>query len=432
MVATREQLDRLQAQGLADLLAAILPSHAFYARKLADFSPSRLSFPRDLARLPFTTREELLAAQRQFPPHGGLITYPFERYTRMHQTSGTSSGVPLRWYDTPESWQGLLDGWIEKFAFGGITARDVLFFPFSFGPFIGFWSAFEAGLKLGCRCLPGGGMSSSARLRFLLANEATVVFCTPTYGLRLLEVAHQEGIDLVSSSVRALIVAGEPGGSIPTTRQRLETGWGARVFDHNGMTETGPLGFETLESPASLTLLETAIWPEVVDAAGNPVPPGTPGELVVTSFRRVASPLIRYRTGDVVCVDPDPDPAGRPMMRLKQGITGRVDDMIVVRGNNLHPTAIQAILHGIEGIAEWVVEIDQQGPLTELCVRVEPAAGVDAASLVARVDRTLRDRLLFRIAVEAAAPGSLPRSEMKSRRWLRRDSKASRSTEPIN
>jgi phenylacetate-CoA ligase len=417
---TRAELDHRQERGLADLLAAILPGHAFYARKLADYSPSRWSFPRDLTRLPFTTREELLEAQRQTPPHGGLISHSFERYTRMHQTSGTSSGVPLRWYDTAESWQSILDGWIEKFAFGGLTPRDVLFFPFSFGPFIGFWSAFEAGLKMGCRCLPGGGMSSSARLRFLLANEATVVFCTPTYGLRLVEVAQEEGIDLVRSAVRALIVAGEPGGSIPATRQRLEAGWGARVFDHNGMTETGPLGFETLESPASLTLLETAIWPEVVDAAGNAVPPGTPGELVVTSFRRVASPLIRYRTGDIVCVDPTPCPAGRPMMRLQQGITGRVDDMIVVRGNNLHPSAIQAILHGIDGIAEWLVEIDQQGSLTEVCVRIEPATGVEAKALVATVDRAIRDRLLFRVHVEAAAPGSLPRSELKSRRWLRR------------
>jgi len=422
MEFTREQLNDLQARGLADLLSAILPSHRFYARKLADFSPSRLSFPRDLSRLPFTTREELLQAQQQMPPHGELITYPFERYTRMHQTSGTSTGVPLRWYDTPESWNSLLEGWLEKFAFGGLTARDVLFFPFSFGPFIGFWSAFEAGLKMGCRCLPGGGMSSSARLRFLLANEATVVFCTPTYGLRLLEVAQQEGIDLARSSVRALIVAGEPGGSIPATRQRLEAGWGARVFDHNGMTETGPLGFETLESPASLTLLETAIWPEVVDAQGNPVPPGTPGELVVTSFRRTASPLIRYRTGDLVCVDPTPDPAGRAMIRLRQGILGRVDDMIVVRGNNLHPSAIQAILHEIDGLAEWLVEIDQRGALSELCVQVEPAAHVDSASLVARVERALRDRLLFRVQVQAVAPGTLPRSELKSRRWRRKDS----------
>jgi phenylacetate-CoA ligase len=420
MAITRAELDRLQEQGLAALWEEIWPGNAFYTRKLADFSPSRWSLSRDWRQVPFTTRAELLAAQQEHPPHGGLISYPFERYIRMHQTSGTSSGVPLRWYDTAESWNTLLEGWIEKFALGGITARDVFFFPFSFGPFIGFWSAFEAGMKMGSLCLPGGGMSSSARLRFLLANRATVVFCTPTYALRLVEVAEEEGIDLASSAVRALIVAGEPGGSIPATRQRIEAGWGARVFDHNGMTETGPLGFETLESPATLTLLETMILPEVVDPQGNPVPPGTPGELVVTSFRRLASPLIRYRTGDIVCVDPTPDPAGRPFLRLRQGITGRVDDMVVVRGNNLHPAAIQAIMHRIAGIAEYVVEIDQSKIMTEVCVRVEPTPDTDPQTLVATVDRDIRDQLLFRVAVVAVPPGSLPRSEMKSRRWIRK------------
>src|SRR5215208_767544 len=120
----RAALDRVQADGLRDLLAEILPGHPFYARKLAGLSPSRLRFPRDLEQIPFTTRAELLDAQAELPPHGGLITYPFDRYVRMHQTSGTSTGRPLRWYDTAESWQLLLDGWIEKFRIGGLTPAD--------------------------------------------------------------------------------------------------------------------------------------------------------------------------------------------------------------------------------------------------------------------------------------------------------------------
>src|SRR3954464_3238850 len=155
----RAALDRAQADGLAELLAEILPRHPFYARKLGGLSLSRLSLPRDLHQIPFTTRAELLAAQAETPPHGGLITYPFDRYVRMHQTSGTSTGRPLRWFDTRESWQMLLDGWLEKFRIGGILPSDRLFFPFSFGPFLGFWSAFDAGVQYGCLCLPGGGMS---------------------------------------------------------------------------------------------------------------------------------------------------------------------------------------------------------------------------------------------------------------------------------
>src|SRR5262249_60632302 len=122
-----------------------------------------------------------------------------------------------------------------------------------------------AAARLGCLCLPAGGMSSTARLRFLLDNAATVLLCTPTYALHLAEVARAEGLDLASSPLRAVIVAGEPGGSIPATRARIESAWGARLFDHNGMTETGPLGIECPEQPGGLHLLETEYWPEVID-----------------------------------------------------------------------------------------------------------------------------------------------------------------------
>jgi phenylacetate-CoA ligase len=260
-------------------------------------------------------------------------------------------------------------------------------------------------------------MGSTARLRFLAENRATVVLCTPTYALHLAEVARQEGVDLPATPVRAVIVAGEPGGSIPATRRRIEEGWGARLFDHNGMTETGPLGIECEESPGGLHLLETAVVAEVVDPAGLPVNPGTPGELVITSLTRPGSPLLRYRTGDLVCVDERPCACGRPLMRLDGGVRGRVDDMIVIRGNNLHPGALQRILHRFVELAEYGVEVDGTGALPVLRVRVEPHPGAPAgAPLAARVDRAIRDELLFRAEVEVVAPGTLPRFELKAQR----------------
>src|SRR5262249_28413563 len=141
------------------------------------------------------------------------------------QTSGTK-GRPLRWLDTAESWSWALGCWEQIYRIAGVTAEDRLFFAFSFGPFLGFWTAFDAGERLGCLCLPSGGRSRAARLRLLLDNQATVVLCTPTYALRLAEVAQEHGIALARSTpgyaVRALIVAGEPGGSIPATRARIE------------------------------------------------------------------------------------------------------------------------------------------------------------------------------------------------------------------
>lgn len=419
---SRADLAALQAAGLSALLAEVLPRNRFYARKFdeAGLSLADLCFPRDLHRLPFTTKADLLAAQAEVPPYGDLLTYPLARYCRLHQTSGTS-GRPLRWLDTAESWSYLLDCWQSLFKIAGVVPSDRLFFAFSFGPFIGFWAAFEAGARLGCLCLPGGGMSSAARLRFLLDNVATIVLCTPTYALRLAEVARAEGIDLPASSVRAIVVAGEPGGNVEATRRRIETGWGARVFDHSGMTETGPLAIECREAPGGLHLLESACWPEVlVPGETAPVPPGEEGELVLTTLGRWGSPLIRYRTGDLVCVDPRPCACGRELLRLEGGIRGRVDDMIVIRGNNLHPSALQTILHRFAEVVEYRVVVDQSAALPVLRVEVEPLPDVQGPTLAARIDRAIRDELLFRAEVTVVPPGALPRSEMKAQRWARK------------
>jgi phenylacetate-CoA ligase len=417
---SRAELERLQCERLAALVHAVLPDNRFYARKFAavGLGPDDIASPADLKRLPFTTKAELVADQAEHPLYGSNLTYPLERYCRMHQTSGTS-GRPLRWLDTPESWAWALDCWAAKFRFVRLRPGDRLFFPFSFGPFLGFWTAFESAAKLGYLCLPGGGMASTARLRFLLDNEATVALCTPTYALRLAEVAREEGIDLARSPVRAIIVAGEPGGSIPATRQRIEAAWGARVFDHHGMTETGPVTAECVENPGGIHVLEHHYVAEVIDpATGRDVPPGTVGELVLTNLGRWGSPLLRYRTGDLVRVDPRPCPCGCAFVRLDGGIRGRADDMIILRGNNVHPGALQAILHRFDEVAEYRLEVDRSGTLPVLRVEIEVNGA--AGDVAARVDRAIRDELLFRAEVRTVAPGTLPRFEMKAQRLVKK------------
>jgi phenylacetate-CoA ligase len=422
----KERLDRpslteLQTDRLSALLSEILQRNDFYARKFAaaGVAPGDIHTPADLARLPFTTKTELLADQAAHPPYGRGLTYPLAHYCRLHQTSGTS-GRPLRWLDTAESWRRLIGCWEMIFRLVGLRPEDRLFFPFSFGPFLGFWTAFDAAVHLGYLSLPGGGMSSTARLRFLIDNEATVVLCTPTYALRLAEVAQHEGIDLAGSPVRALIVAGEPGGSIPATRSRMERAWGARVFDHNGLTEVGVVGAECTDNPAGLHLLESESLVEVIDPeSAQAVPPGQVGELVLTNLGRWGSPVLRYRTGDLVRADPRACPCGRCLIRLEGGILGRTDDMIHIRGNKLYPTALEAVIHRIPDVAEYRVEIDQSGPLVVLRIEVEPT-GAGSDDLAARVSRAISDELLFRAEVTAVAPGSLPRFDMKAQRLLRK------------
>lgn len=405
------------------MLREVLPANQFYAAKFAarSIDPRRVRNIGEFQTLPFTTKQELLDNQAAHPPYGTHITYPIERYSRLHQSSGTA-GVPLRWLDTPTSWDWFLGCWRTIYDTIGLKPTDRLFFPFSFGPFLGFWGAFEGAARLGNLCLPGGGMTTVARLRFMLENRATVVACTPTYALRLAEAAEQEGMDLAASPVRAIVVAGEPGGSIPATRARIESSFGVRVFDHTGMTEIGALGIECIPNPGGMHLIETECIAEVIDPqTTEPLPAGEQGELVLTNLGRWGSPLIRYRTGDLVRVDPHPCACGRPWTRLAGGILGRVDDMVIIRGNNLHPAAMEELMRGIADVGEYRCTVRATGPMNSLEVEIEPAAGsrMTGPSLAKRVAQAIHDRFHFRAKVAAVSRGSLPRFEMKSRRFVR-------------
>ncbi len=315
----------------------------------------------------------------------------------------------------------MVESWKEILRAAGVGAADRVYFAFSFGPFIGFWMAFDAAQQLGCLCLPAGGMSSTGRLRGILDNRVTVLCCTPSYAAHLAETAAREKIDLKSSAVRALIVAGEPGGSIPATRRQLHELWpGARVFDHHGMTETGPVSHECPVEPGTLHVLERAYLAEVVDAWGRPTRPGEAGELVLTTLGRTGSPVLRYRTGDLVRAKPRGEACacGREDLALAGGILGRTDEMVIVRGVNIYPTAVEEVLRGFPDVAEYRVEVDGSRSLVELSLRVEARADcAEPAALAARVQEALQRVFNLRMPVTLAPAGSLPRFEMKAKRW---------------
>jgi len=423
---TRDHIRDVQSQRLRELIAEIDGANPFWMRKFQNHGvdASAVHSVDDLPRLPLTSKDELAADHRAHRPYGTNLTYPLSRYSRMHQTSGTT-GTPLRWLDTPASWNWFMDCWAEIYRIVGLSSEDRLAFPFSFGPFIGFWAAFEGAVRLGNLCLPGGGMSSAARLRMIEDNRATIVCCTPTYALRLADVAQAEGMNLAEGTVRALIVAGEPGGGIPATRKRIENAWGARLFDHWGMTEIGSLAVECVENPGGLHMLETQCIAEVLDPESlQPVEPGGEGELIITNLGRLGSPLIRYRTGDRVRIDSAPCPCGCSLMRLAGGILGRTDEMVTIRGNNVFPSSIEAILREIEDIVEFRIEVGTVRSMQQLTIQIEPTATVaaDAArtsQLVETVSRRLKDRLNFQVNVVVVKPETLPRFELKGRRFVR-------------
>lgn len=414
-----EQLSKLNT-----LVAALRTGNRFYAGKLRNARlESGVSSLKEFAqRMPFTRREEIVADQQNHPPYGTNLTFSLECYRRFSQTSGTS-GRPMYWLDTVESWDWMLDNWLRVYNAAGVTSQDPIFFTFSFGPFLGFWTAFECAARLGCLCIPGGGMSNVSRLHTILDNRVTVLCCAPTYAIRLAEVAEEEKIDLVDAKVKTLILSGEPGGSIPGTRSRIETLWhGARVLDHHGMTEIGPVSYGCPKRPGVLHVIESAFIAEVVDPeTGRAVDPGTSGELVLTNLGRTGSPLLRYRTGDVVqAATESPCECGSSDTAFEGGILGRTDDRLVVRGVNVYPSAIEQVVRESGPVAEYRVEVHTGRALPEIKIQVEPAADCpNDAVLAERLESAMQRAFNLRVSVSTVPSGNLPRFEMKARRWAR-------------
>jgi phenylacetate-CoA ligase len=395
-----------QLQKLNDLLRAILPANAFYQRKLGSL-PEFTRLADFSATVPFTTKEELAADHEAHPPYGTTHTFPLETYHRFHQTSGTR-GRPLIWLDDPGNWTWILDNWEWVWLVAGVKPGETAFFPFSFGPFLGFWAGFEAATRMGVRAVPGGGLSSEDRLHLLRRSQSSILCCTPTYALRLSEVGVKIGLPVDSLGIAKIIVCGEPGGSIPKIRRRIESAWSARVYDHHGMTEIGPVSVSSEHDPDLLLLRHESYFCEVIDpATGQPVAHGETGELVLTTLGRHGSPLLRYRTGDLVRPVPHGD-----HFALQGGVLSRTDDMVVIRGINIHPSSIDAIVRTFPEIGEYQVEIDQRTALAELRLTVEAPA--ETATALAQ---KLRSTFSLRIPVTAVAPGTLPTFEVKAKRW---------------
>jgi len=406
-----ETIKQKQLESLQALLAEIIPDNRFYADRLRAAGITPKSTIEDLMHLPFTTKDELVQDQKDHPPYGSNLSYPIDQYNRFCKTSGTG-GDPIIWLDTEDGWSWMLDNWIQIYKHSGVTADDIVYFAFSYGPFLGFWTAHEAAVKMGCLCIPGGGLSSLARVHEIIEQQATLLCCTPTYALRLAEVAREQEIDLATASVKTIIVAGEPGGSIGNINDAISKAWnGARVCDHHGMTEVGPVSFEDPDHKSVLCILEDRYLAEVVHLEnGEAVAPGETGELILTTLGRACSPLLRYKTGDLV--KPLPREDGK-FLGLDGGIIGRIDDMIIVRGVNLYPSAVDAVVRAFSEITEYEVNIDESPTLTQISLRIEGADSTTAQKL----EEELTTVFSLRIPVTTVGKGTLPQQEFKAKRW---------------
>jgi phenylacetate-CoA ligase len=411
----RTALDDLKLDRLRSLLRAILPTNEFYAAKFGRRASDDLRGLDDVADWPFTFKEELVesAAATGLPAN---LTWPVDRYVRFHQTSGTH-GRPLPVFDTADDWASWMDCWRLVLERGGVGPGDRAVVCSSFGPYAGFWSGFEGVLAVGAMAIPTGGMSSVARLEMARHLAATVLVATPSYALHLAEVADQQKIDLESLPIRLVVVAGEPGGSVPAVRERIASAWHADVLDHAGATEVGPWGAGDLRGPG-LDVIEPWFHAEFLSLeSGRAAAAGELAELVLTTLGRTGAPVIRYRTGDVVrptwAAPADVAAGACPWVRLEGGILGRTDDMIVIRGVNVFPSAIDDIVRSFPEVVEYRATLATHESLDQLSLAIEDRLGRPE-----RVARELQVRLGLRVDVTTAPIGSLPRFEGKGRRFV--------------
>jgi phenylacetate-CoA ligase len=418
--ASRAQLRAWQDERLR-LLLSELATNQFYREKFG-FAGIKMSEARgaaDLSGLPFTTKSELAAEQLKHPPYGRLLTYPIVRYRYLHQTSGTT-GRPLKWLDTAEDWETFLRCWAEVYRGAGVTAEDLVFCAFSFGPYVSHWTGIDGARYVGALALSGGGMSSEQRLRAILDNRCTALVCTPTYALHLAEVAAGLGLDLRSSDIRVTIHAGEPGASVPNVKRRIEETWGARCFDHAGATEVGAWAFDCQAEDGAIHLNELEFIFEIIDPqTGKAVDEGARGELVITTLGRPGMPVLRYRTGDLVELTSEPCACGRRLARIKGGVLGRADDMLSVRGVNVYPSAMDDLIRSVPSIVEYEVEIRKVSEMDDLLLKIETDERRSFAEVERAILAAFRAQLNIRVSIAQAATGSLPRYEFKARRYKR-------------
>src|SRR5574340_193231 len=423
----RADLERLQLTKLRRIAAWASENSPFHRSRwdAVGFHPQQLATLADLRHMPFMTREEWMASIAELPMFGDLPATPHEKAIRYHLTSGTSGRTPIRVLDGMKDWEWIAEMWCYGMWAFGVRPEDVVYIAFGYGQFIGFWGLHYASEKIGALVIPGGAQTTEARVKMIMEMGATTVASTPTYALRLWQQAAEMGIDLAKDSkVNKLILSGEPAGSIPAVKRQLEEAWGAKAGDTAGMTEVGTIMlFECDRQPGGTHIIEDHFIEEVVDpVTGDPVGYGQLGERVVTSFGRGFIPVLRYRTKDMVLKVPASTcSCGRTGDIYDGGIRGRWDDMKLIRGTNVYPRAVEAIVREYDAIDEFQSYIWRNDIRDEIVIKVEVKPGREAEwpALQQQLGHALAHaHENLRFEVERMELGTLPRFELKAKRLV--------------
>jgi phenylacetate-CoA ligase len=424
--AQRAELILHRAQAQLHYVYEQLP---FYRRHYDahGFHPSQVQSLEDFARrVPVITKQMLRDDQAQAPPFGSYAGLRPGEVARVHGSSGTT-GVPTLYAMSGQDWEHIADVMAQGFFTCGVRPDDVVQLATVFSLFMGGWGALLATERIGAAAFPIGAGETERQLELMYRVSSTVLVTTPTYALHMLETARRLGYDTQASPLRLGIFIGEPGAGIPGTRLALESGWGIRVRDCATTSEMTPWATNAeCEEGLGVHVLQDQVYTEIVDKqdSSRALEDGESGVVIYTHLHRRSQPMIRFWSGDESHIVHEPCPCGRTYPRLPDGVYGRVDDMLLIRGANVYPSQVQRSLLEVSGTGvEFAVVLERTGALDTATVRVEydetaPDAGSDAfrSDLAERIRRKLKSDTNITFEVEVLEPDTLPRALSKAQR----------------
>jgi phenylacetate-CoA ligase len=398
--------------------------HSAFHRALYDragITPGDIRTLKDIRRVPKVEKAMMRDIQNKEPfPYGDALCVPLEEVSTFRQTSGTT-GQPVYQPDTWQDWEWWSECWAYILWAQGYRPKDRVFLPFGYNIFVAFWAGHYAAEKLGCEVVPGGVLDTQARILKIRELRATAMMATPTYVLNMADVAKRKmGIDPGELSIQRITCAGEPGAGVPSTKKRMEEAWGAKVFDHSGATEIGAWSYECSEQPCGMHVNEAMFLVEIEDIDTGEIieEPGRRGKMVITALDRMAQPCIRFDSKDVIEWDSQSCSCGRTFRLIRGGVVGRADDITKVKGVLLSPTAIEEVVRSVEGLGdEYEVIIDKQGDRDRIKLKVELMPQVSKAVIEGRLKDQLRLKTNLGYLIEYYDYGSLPRYDVKARRF---------------
>ncbi|MFO8240564.1 MAG: AMP-binding protein [Dissulfuribacterales bacterium] len=419
------EIRRLQLRKFQRIFKWTYDNSRFHRRLYdqAGVRPSDIHSFDDIRRIPCVEKSMMRSVQRKDPfPYGDPLAVPLEEVVEFRQTSGTT-GQPVYQADTWQDWEWWAESWAYIMWAQGYRPKDRVFLPFGYNVFVAFWAAHYATEKLGAEIVPGGVLDTQARILKIQELQATAMMATPTYVLSMADTARQKmGIDPRELGIQRITCAGEPGASIPSTKQRMEEAWNAKVYDHAGATEIGAWCYECEEQSGGLHVNEAFFLVEIQDIETGEyiVEPGRRGKMIITALDRIGQPCVRFDSKDVIEWQEESCPCGRTFRLIKGGVIGRADDITKVKGVLLSPSAIEEVVRGVDGLGdEFEIIVDKVGDIDRISLKVEIDKGKEdqRTAIETELKDQLRLKTNLRYKLEFHDYGTLPRYEVKAKRF---------------